>query len=120
MPEMQPSPDHRNEPGLQSYLQTIAKHRSLTNAEEAELLRDIRAGAREPFDWLIDANLRRVVGIAREFLDHGLGWLDLIAEGNVGLIRAVRRFDGYRMPAFAPFAESLIRQTIQQAIGEST
>lgn len=110
--------DWRDEPGLLCYLQTIGKYRSLTSAEEADLLRDIRNGAREPLDRLIDANLRQVVSIAREFLDRGLGCLDLIAEGTLGLIRAARRFDPRCFSSFAHYAESQIRQTILKALRE--
>lgn len=114
------NPDRREEPGLQGFLQTITRFPSLTPTEESELLQGIRGGSREPLDRLIDANLRRVAGIAGEFLNQGLSHLDLIAEGTVGLISAARNFDARSLPSFNFFAEERIRQTILSAIGEST
>ncbi len=106
----------REEPGLRVYLRTIARYPSLTPAEESQLLIEIRGGAREPLDALINANLRHVAGIAGEFLDRGLTCLDLIAEGTVALIRAARLFDPCSLSSFAQFADGRIRLTILDAI----
>lgn len=114
------SRERREEPGLPVYLRTIARYPSLTPAEESRLLHEIRGGAGEPLDTLINANLRHVAGIAGEFLDRGLTRLDLIAEGTVALIRAARLFDPCGLASFAQFAESRIRLTILGALGEST
>jgi DNA-directed RNA polymerase sigma subunit (sigma70/sigma32) len=107
-----------DEPGLQCYLRTIRGFAALTTGEESELLRNIRAGAWEALDALINANLRRVVSIAAEFLGQGLGYLDLIAEGTLGLISAARRCDEGRGTVFARCAEERIRLRIQTALGE--
>ncbi|MHB8079253.1 MAG: sigma factor [Candidatus Krumholzibacteriia bacterium] len=115
MGEAKPAPE---EPGLRCYLQTIGNHRSLTGTEEAALLRDIRCGGREPLDHLINAHLSSVVTIAREFLGRGLGLLDLIAEGTLGLIVAARQVDPPRFSSFAPYARGRIRRTIVKALGE--
>lgn len=114
------STERSNEPGLECYLQTMLKYAPLTRAEEIELLRAIRNGAREPLDRLIEAHFVRVVDIAREHLGGGLGLLDLIAEGTLGLISAARRFDADRFASFAPFAEIRIHQTMLRAIHEAT
>ena len=108
----------RPEPGLQRLLQTIRKYPSLTETEEFALLRRIRNGAREPLDRLINANLLRVVSIAGEYLGRGLSYMDLIAEGTLGLISAARRFDERHFSYFTRYAEGLIRQQILLALGE--
>lgn len=113
-----PRPACREDPGLQCYLQIIGGYRQLTEAEEFELLQGIQSGAREPLERLVNANLRRVVSIAREFLDRGLDTMDLIAEGTLGLISAARRFDGRRFSSFSRYAEERIRQTIREALHE--
>jgi len=110
--------DCRPDPGLQWLLQTIRKYPSLTDTEESALLRRIRNGAREPLDRLINANLCRVVSIAGEFLGQGLSYLDLIAEGTLGLISAARRCDERHSSHFTRYAEGLIRQQILMALAE--
>ena len=110
--------DGRQEPGLQRLLQTIAKYPSLTSAEESALLRRIRHGARDPLDRLINANLQRVVSIAGEFLGQGLGFMDLIAEGTLGLISAARHFDERRFRHFTRYAEGRIREQILMALAD--
>ena len=120
MREAKQSTQRKEEPGLQCYLQTIAQYGSLTSAEEAELLRGIRDGSRELLDRLINANLRHVVSIATEFLGQGLGYMDLIAEGNLGLISAARRFGEGSPSSFAPYAEDRIRLQIRKALSELT
>ena len=105
------------EPGLQRLLCTIGMYQALTNAEESALLRRIRNGGREPLDQVVNANLHRVVGIAREYVGHGLSHLDLIAEGILGLISAARRFDERHLVCFRAHAEGVIRRRILQALG---
>ena len=106
------------EPGLQRLLHTVGMYPALTDAEECALLGRIRNGGREPLDQVVNANLHRVVGIAREYVGHGLSHLDLIAEGILGLISAARRFDEGHLACFRAYADGLIRQRILQALGE--
>ncbi len=101
---------------LQHYLQHIERYEILSMEEEFELARRIRDGDREALDRLVNANLHHVVGIARGFLNHGLDDMDLIAEGNVGLISAAHNFDCSREIRFISFAKLWIGRAIRKAV----
>lgn len=100
------------------YLREIRRYGSLTAKEEADLTPRIRAGDREALNRLICSNLRFVVSVCRNYRNLGLTLSDLINEGNLGLIRAAKRFDETRQFKFVSYAVWWIRQSILQALAE--
>ena len=98
------------------YLRDIRKFTPLSKEDEAGVIADAQKGNRKALDRLITANLRFVVRIAREYSGRGLPLADLIAEGNVGLIRATRTFDLARGHKFITYAVWWIRQGILSAL----
>jgi RNA polymerase primary sigma factor len=98
---------------LRLYLKEISKIPLLTAEEELELARRARAGDKEAAQRLVEANLRFVIKVARKFQKSGVPLLDLINEGNTGLIEATRRFDPERNVRFLTYAVWWIRQAIQ-------
>lgn len=105
---------------LDKYLHEIGKVPLLTADEEAELARKIKAGDEAALEKLTNANLRFVVSVAKQYQNQGITLSDLINEGNVGLIKAARRFDETRGFKFISFAVWWIRQAILQAIAEQS
>lgn len=103
---------------LDKYLTDIGKIALLSAEEEAELARRIREGDQEALDKLTRANLRFVVSVAKQYQNQGLSLPDLINEGNVGLMKAARRFDETKGFKFISYAVWWIRQSILQAIVE--
>ncbi len=104
---------------LDKYLNEISKIDMLTAEEEAELARRIKEGDEEALEKLTKANLRFVVSVAKNYQNQGLSLTDLINEGNVGLIKAARRFDETRGFKFISYAVWWIRQSILHAIVEN-
>jgi len=103
---------------LSLYYREIGKTKPLTPEQEADLAKRIRKGERDAFNQLIRANLRFVVSVCRNYQNQGLPLADLINEGNLGLIRAAKRFDETRQYKFISYAVWWVRQSILQALSE--
>lgn len=103
---------------VRMYLKEIGQVRLLTVDEEIELARQVAEGNKEAKDKLTEANLRLVVSIAKKYSGRGLHILDLIQEGNTGLIRAVDKFDYTKGNKFSTYATWWIRQAITRAIAD--
>jgi RNA polymerase sigma factor (sigma-70 family) len=101
---------------LGMYLAEIRRIKLLDAAGEQALARRVRAGDAEAERQLIEANLRLVISLARRYVHRGLSLLDLIEEGNVGLLHAVRKFDPDRGTRFSTYATWWIRQAIVRAL----
>jgi RNA polymerase primary sigma factor len=106
--------------GLQLYLQEIGKTPLLTVAEEVALARRIRRGDKAARDHMIKANLRLVVRIALSYKDFGLPILDLISEGNLGLIKAVERFDPRKGGKLSTYGAWWIKQSMKRALANQS
>jgi len=113
-----PAPLERS--SLQLYLQEIGKTPLLTIAEEITLARRIRRGDKAARDHMIKANLRLVVKIAMDYKDFGLPLLDLISEGNIGLVKAVERFDPRKGGKLSTYAAWWIKQSIKRALANQS
>lgn len=103
---------------LKRYLEEISREQPLTPAEEIELAIRVKNADPEALDKFLRANLRFVVSVAKKYQNHGLSLEDLINEGNIGLIKAAKRYDETRGFKFISYAVWWIRQTILQAISE--
>ena len=103
---------------IRMYLCEIGKVKLLTAKEEIDLARRIRRGDQTAKQRLAEANLRLVVSIAKKYIGRGLSFLDLIQEGNIGLFRAVEKFDPNRGFKFSTYATWWIRQAITRAIAD--
>jgi len=101
---------------IKIYLRDIQKTTLLTAAEERELARRIDLGDMVARDRMIESNLRLVVKIAKRYMNRGLPFLDLIEEGNLGLIKAVERFKLSKECRFSTYATWWIRQSIERAL----
>ncbi len=100
------------------YLREIGKVPLLSSEEELELARRVVAGDKEAKDQMAEANMRLVVSIAKRYVGRGLDLLDLIQEGNTGLLRAVEKFDPDKGFKFSTYATWWIRQAITRAIAD--
>jgi RNA polymerase primary sigma factor len=111
---------NRESQSLDKYLQEIGKVGLITSDEEVELAKRIKEGDQMALEKLAKANLRFVVSVAKQYQNNGLSLGDLINEGNVGLIKAARRFDETRGFKFISYAVWWIRQSIMQALAEQS
>ncbi len=109
---------NRESVSLDKYLQEISKYELLRPEVEAELFAKIRNGDIQALDLLIKANLRFVISVAKQYQNQGLTLIDLINEGNIGLIKAARRFDETKGFKFISYAVWWIRQAILQSLAE--
>ena len=103
---------------VRAYMQEIAKIPLLTFEEEQELGRRVQKGDKEAKDKFVEANLRLVVSIAKRYLGRGLSFIDLIQEGNLGLIKGVEMFDPDKGNKFSTYATWWIRQAVTRAIAD--
>lgn len=108
--------EDREQSNMDIYLREIGQVELLSPEEEVELARKVRAGDAEARDRLIRANLRLVVAIAKEYAKIGLPLLDLISEGNIGLMTAAERFDPAKGAKFSTYAAWWIKQRIRRAL----
>ena len=111
---------NRETKSLNSYLQDVSKIDLITAEEEVELAQRIREGDQSALDKLSRANLRFVISVAKQYQNQGLSLPDLINEGNLGLVKAAKRFDETRGFKFISYAVWWIRQAILQAIAEQS
>ncbi|MDD4106671.1 MAG: RNA polymerase sigma factor RpoD [Candidatus Shapirobacteria bacterium] len=107
-----------NVDSVRMYLKEIGKINLLTFEEEVSLAKSIEKGSQAARENLINANLRLVVSIAKKYIGRGLTFLDLVQEGNQGLMRAVEKFDWHRGFKFSTYATWWIRQAITRAIAD--
>ena len=108
----------READSLEKYLNEIARIDLISHEQEAELARRIREGDEEALEQLTKANLRFVVSVAKQYQGQGMSLADLINEGNVGLMKAARRFDETKGFKFISYAVWWIRQSIMLSIVE--
>jgi len=117
----EPKRKYKGEEGsLDLYLREIGETSLISSSEEISLARRIKEGDEEALEELTKANLRFVVSVAKQYQNQGLSLADLINEGNIGLIKAAKRFDETRGFKFISYAVWWIRQAILQALAEQS
>ena len=111
---------NRDSQAVEKYLQEISKISMINPEEETTLAQRIKMGDQRALDKLVQANLRFVVSVAKQYQHQGLSLSDLINEGNLGLIKAAQRFDETKGFKFISYAVWWIRQSILQALAEQS
>src|SRR5882757_597739 len=111
---------NRDSQAVEKYLQEISKIPMITPEEETTLAQKIHMGDQRALEKMVKANLRFVVSVAKQYQNQGLSLPDLINEGNLGLIKAAKRFDETRGFKFISYAVWWIRQSILQALAEQS
>lgn len=111
---------NRDSKSIDKYLSDVSKEEMITPEEEVDLAVRIKKGDEIALNKLVNANLRFVISVAKQYQGHGLTLEDLIAEGNIGLITAAKRFDETKGFKFISYAVWWIRQSIMQAIAENS
>src|SRR5437763_2708062 len=111
---------NKTDTGLDRYLKEIGRISLLTPEEEVELARKIKKGDAEAREQMISSNLRLVVTIAHDYANLGLPLLDLISEGNIGLTKAVERFDPTKGAKLSTYAAWWIKQSIKRALANQS
>ena len=123
-PVVEAEPPRGSEPqersSFQLYLGEIGQFKLLTPKQEVSLAKRIRRGDRQARTDMINANLRLVVKIARDYEGYGVPLLDLIGEGNIGLIKSVERFDPRKGAKFSTYASWWIKQAIRRALSNQS
>jgi RNA polymerase primary sigma factor len=109
-----------SETGIKIYLREIMQTPLLTAQQESELAARIKKGDQKARTWMIKANLRLVVKIAHDYSNLGLPLLDLISEGNIGLMKAVERFDPAKGGKLSTYGAWWIKQSIKRALANQS
>lgn len=107
-------------PGFKQYLRDIGQFPLLTVAQEIQLAQRMKAGDEKAKAEMVQSNLRLVVKIAREYSNYGLPLVDLISEGNIGLIKAVERFDPTKGGKLSTYASHWIKQGIKRGLANQS
>ncbi len=111
---------NRESKSLDKYLQDVTKLSMITPDEEVELAKRIKQGNQLALDRLVTANLRFVISVAKQYQNQGLKLADLINEGNIGLIKAAKRFDETKGFKFISYAVWWVRQSILKSLAEQS
>lgn len=111
---------NRDSKSIDKYLSDVSKEDMINAEEEVKLAKEIKNGNERALNKMVSANLRFVISVAKQYQGHGLTLEDLIAEGNIGLIIAAKRFDETKGFKFISYAVWWIRQSIMQAIAENS
>lgn len=111
---------NRDDISLNLYLKEISKQPLISQADEIELAKRISNGDKRALDKLVNSNLRFVVSVAKQYQNRGLPLIDLISEGNIGLVKAAEKFDYTKGFRFISYAVWWIRQSILQALSDKS